>query len=358
MLGLLLLGFLLSFLWSLFVLPKVAAFAIQRKWYDLPNERKVHVEPIVAIGGIGVFTGFWLTFLCLSNFTEVLSFGFLMLASGILFFMSLRDDIKSVRPIFRLLGQVLVASICFASGFRIEGLYGLFGVGEVPEFMQYALTVLTILTMINAYNLIDGVNGLSGSLGILTCFVFGAFFFSKGLHLWALMAMVAAGGILGFLKYNFGKATMFMGDNGATFLGLLFAVFAIKILSTDVTGGVQIDNLIRILSIVCLPILDLIRVSIGRMANGKSPLNGDRTHIHHLLLNRMKSHTHIALSLMFMQAFLFAFAQIALTKVAPITVMVSLIFIYLIYFVLLKISLGLTAIKAMEHERKSLNLIE
>jgi len=356
--GILLIGFLLSFLWALIALPKVAAFAIQRKWYDVPNKRKVHTEPIVAIGGIGVFTGFWLVLFCLLSFVELNSVGFLLLASSILFLMSLRDDVKSVRPMFRLLGQLLVASICFIGGVRLEGLYGLFGIENVPEVIQYVLTVLTIVTMINAYNLIDGVNGLSGSLGVLACFIFCTSFWNAGHPFWALMAIVSAGAILGFLKYNFGKATMFMGDNGATFLGLLFAVFCIKTLSIGGGGVTALDNLASTWSIVCLPILDLIRVSVSRMANGKSPLSGDRTHIHHLLLDRGKSHTQIALSLTLLQAFLYAFVQLALTTVAPITLMITLAFIYVAYFLLLKISLGLTAIKTMEYKRKELNLIE
>ncbi len=356
--GLLLLGFLLSFLWTLFILPKVAAFAIQHKWYDLPGDRKVHAKPIVAIGGVGIFTGFWVVFLCLSGLNEALALSSLMLASGILFLMSLWDDIKNVRAIIRLIGQVLVASICFVGGLKVQGLYGFLGIEEVPALAQYVLTVLVIVTVVNAYNLIDGVNGLSGSLSLLTCFAFCALFWNVGDNSWALLSIIIGGGVLGFLKYNFGEATMFMGDNGATFLGLMFAVFFIKTLSIGGSGAVSFNELLATLSIISLPILDLMRVSVGRMVNGKSPFFADRTHVHHLLLDRGKSHTHIAVNLSLIQVFLFAFAQMAMLAVAPMTLLLSLVFIYMGYVVLLKISIGLTDIKAMEYERKELNLIE
>ncbi len=356
--GLFTIGFLLSFLWTLLALPKVASFAIQRQWYDMPSERKVHVKPIVAIGGVGIFTGFWLIFFCLSNFDEVFSMACLMLGSTILFLMSLWDDVKNLRPIIRLLGQLLVASICFVGGFKIEGLYGFFGIGEVADLLQYVLTVLLIMTVINAYNLIDGVNGLSGSLSLLTCLVFCVFFWSVGNNYWALMSIILGGGVLGFLKYNFGNASMFMGDNGATFLGLMFALFCIKFLSFYEVAELSLNNLIGMLSIISLPVLDLIRVSVSRMANGKSPFFADRTHIHHLLLDSGKSHSQIAIRLSLLQFFLFAFAQIIFSSFTPLTLLLSVVFLYLGYIVLLKISLGLTAIKAMEYERKELNLVE
>ncbi|MGK0391445.1 MAG: UDP-GlcNAc:undecaprenyl-phosphate GlcNAc-1-phosphate transferase [Maribacter sp.] len=347
-----LLGFIYSFFAVFFIIPNIILLSKKLNWIDASNKQKVDQKSISPLGGIAIFSSFWMTTFSYAysvGYTETIVYVFL--ASTTLFLISLWDDIYTTAPLLRLLTQLVVATVCYIGGIQIEGLYGFLGYGEVAPLFQYILTVLTIVTLINAYNLIDGINGLAASLSLFSCLLFSILFWQAGETTWLMFSVIGAGTLLGFLPFNLGNARIFMGDNGSTFLGLLLSIFLIKYLNMQPNSGEISGSLIIALSIVSLPILDLIRVSIHRILQGKSPFSGDLNHIHHLLLLRGKSHNTATIHIVGMQALLIVIAQISFYFYSPTVIMAILISTYLIYTSLLRLSIRLTEIKETERER-------
>ena len=278
-------GFIISFLITLYIIPILIFLAKTKGLFDVPNQRKIHEQPISSLGGIAFFITFWLVLFSISDWEHLFELRLILIGSFVLFLVSLNDDLIGISPIKRLIVQFFVGILCFASGFQVEGFYGLFNLWDLPIWLTFPITLLTVGLIINAYNLIDGINGLAGSLGIMAMFIFGGLFYLQGDLQWCLTAMLIAGSIAGFLKYNFGKATIFMGDNGSTFIGLMVAVFFIKFINTDYNVIQDNTRLITGLSILFIPVFDLIRVFFIRITNGQSPLTSDKSHLHHFLLS-------------------------------------------------------------------------
>ena len=132
------------------------------------------------------------------------------------------DDLKDLSAKYKLAIQIGLASIITLSGIRITSFDGLFGINELPLYSQYTFTILAIVGITNAFNLVDGIDGLAGGLGFMSLLTIGIFLTISGDTQGALIAFALAGGILGFLHYNFSPAKIFMGDTGSLVLGLLY----------------------------------------------------------------------------------------------------------------------------------------
>jgi UDP-GlcNAc:undecaprenyl-phosphate/decaprenyl-phosphate GlcNAc-1-phosphate transferase len=199
------------------------------------------------------------------------------------------------------LGQLLVASLLTAKArLLITDLQGLAGFFEINPIVGYALTFFTILLVINSFNLIDGIDGLAASLGLISSFAFGLFFYINGNEPYAILGFAMAGSLLAFLMFNFPPARIFMGDSGSMLIGLVNAILLIKFIETGGTAkSFPIASSISVgLGILLIPLLDVLRVFIIRLTKGVSPFAPDRNHVHHLLLNKGFSHTKVTISLL------------------------------------------------------------
>ena len=180
-------------------------------------------------------------------------------------------------------------------------MHGIFGLGEIAVFFQYLLTVLFIVGLTNAYNLIDGIDGLAGGIALIASFGFGILFYILNLSSYSLAAFALAGSLLGFLRFNFSPAKIFMGDTGSLSVGILLAILAIKLLETTsaLSGFVEVNSFfpVFVFALIIVPILDVSQVILVRIMSGRSPFSPDRGHIHHMLLRRGMSHKEAALSL-------------------------------------------------------------
>ena len=186
---------------------------------------------------------------------------------------------------------------------------------------MFFLSLFTLTLIINAYNLVDGINGLAGSLGMLSSIVLGIFFLIRGEVFWALIAFNLAASIFAFLQFNFGKASIFMGDNGSTFIGLTIGVLAFQLLNSS--PGI-VPNLPLVLSIIAVPVFDLLRVFATRISKGKTPFAGDRTHIHHYALSLTGSPVKACLAILTFNLALIGTVLIV-GNLIPITLTVALI---------------------------------
>jgi UDP-N-acetylmuramyl pentapeptide phosphotransferase/UDP-N-acetylglucosamine-1-phosphate transferase len=288
-----------AFVITFLSIPVIISIANQKKLFDLPDARKIHCKPIASLGGIGIFGGFFLaTLLGISTHLNP-EFQYFFAAATVIFFLGVKDDLMALSATKKFIGQIIAAAILIhLGGLKIESMHGLFGFNELPESFSIALSYMTIILVINAYNLIDGVDGLAGTLGMFSASVFGAYFFIAGMEAYALLAFSLAGSLGAFLIFNYHPAKIFMGDSGSLLIGLVNSILAIKFITVADSSAVAIplESAVAIgISILLLPLLDTIRVFGLRILKGKSPFSPDRTHIHHLLLERGLNHRHITL---------------------------------------------------------------
>src|SRR5690606_15740487 len=210
----------------------------------------------------------------------------------------------ALNPYKKFLAQTVTALIVIHfSDIRLTSFYGIFGIQEIHTAVSYLFSSLLIVFIINAFNLIDGINGLLGSVGLIVCLTFGVVFFQMREHGLALLAISMAGSILGFLRYNAGRARIFMGDAGAYTIGFVISVLAIqfmelnKAIDSEMAGSFVHSVAAVAIAILIIPIFDTLRVVVIRLTQGKSPFIADRNHLHHRLLDTGMTHTQATLVL-------------------------------------------------------------
>jgi len=202
----------------------------------------------------------------------------LMPAAGLIFLVGLVDDIKGLEPWQKLAGQIAAAGAAYWGGIHIQGLAG-YGDGA---WWNLPVTILWLVACTNAINLIDGVDGLATGVGLFaTCTTLIAALLQNNTAL-AIATIPLAGCLLGFIRYNFNPATIFLGDCGSLFIGFLLGCYAVVWSQKAAT----ILGMTAPLMALSIPLLDM-GVAIVRRFLRRQPLfEGDRNHIHHRLLNR------------------------------------------------------------------------
>ena len=288
-----------SFVITFLAIPVIIRIAEEKKLFDVPDDRKLHKNPIASLGGVGIFSGFFLAALLSISLNSNQEFQYYFAAGLVVFILGLKDDIIALSASKKFIGQLIAAGILIhLADVRITSMHGLFGIGELPALFSIALSYLTVILVINAFNLIDGVDGLAGMLGLLTTSVFGTYFLLAGLPSYAMLSFALGGSLLAFLIFNYNPAKIFMGDCGSLLLGLTNAILAIKFIEVaDIqASSLPIQSSVAVgIAVLIIPLLDTIRVFSIRIVNGRSPFCPDRNHIHHLLLDRGLSHKHVSL---------------------------------------------------------------
>lgn len=277
-------GAVISFLVSIFVVPAVIYFSEKKGLMDAPGERKIHDHPVPRLGGVAVWLSTMLTFLFLV-FLSYYPYGSLLsgilLGSSLMFLLGLIDDIYCLDAKFKLFIQLAIATIVFCLGIRIENIYFPFGISFNLGFLSWFVTTAWIVGVSNAVNFIDGVDGLAGSVISVSAVTLGLIAASCSADMVGpLIAFILAGAMLAFLTYNFNPAKIFMGDSGALFSGFLLATLS-------VTGVMQVESVAMWvpLLVLAVPIFDITFASFRRIMKGKSPFVADAEHIHHRLLH-------------------------------------------------------------------------
>lgn len=288
----------LAFIITFFSIPVIIQVARQKKMFDEPDERKVHKMVIPTLGGLGIFAGFILaTLLGVPLHSPQLQY--FVAAAVVIFFLGIKDDILVLSPAKKFIGQLIAAGIVIKfGGVQLDNMHGFLGIGPIPHVAGIIFTLFTIVVITNSFNLIDGVDGLAGSLGLLTSIVFGAYFFYIDQLMYAVMAFSLAGGLIGFLIYNFSPAKIFMGDTGSLLIGLVNSIFVIKFINIAglPEGKLPVDAAPAIgFAILIVPLFDTLRVFSHRIMDRRSPFSADRTHVHHFLLEMGFNHKKITL---------------------------------------------------------------
>lgn len=301
--------------------PLVAIAAKRFGVVDHPGGRRIHRRITPRLGGLAVMAGFFLALWAVlpqiaPNFRpgQLAAFG---LAALFLMVIGIIDDARGVPPALQLLSHVVVALVLVAVGMGIEEVSNPFGGTidlsvwsiavpgfETERFLQLPadlITVAWVVLVINAINWLDGLDGLASGVGLISAATLALLSLSAGVdqpHV-ALLAMLLAGALAGFLPYNFNPARIFLGTVGSTFVGFTLATLAI------ISGG----KVATALLVLGFPIIDALTLIARRVAVGAPPWQADTRHLHHLLLARGLSVRRTVLALYGVTA---AFGAIAL----------------------------------------------
>jgi UDP-GlcNAc:undecaprenyl-phosphate GlcNAc-1-phosphate transferase len=273
-----------SFVITFLLTPLVSAAFRRLQVVDHPDDgRKLHAKAVPRVGGIPLAIGYFVSLGLLYLISgadlpvprsNVLLFIKVLPAAGIVFWTGLLDDLVGLKPSHKLIGQFAGAIWVYYVGVRIMGTEGF------PHWVSLPLTLLWLVGCTNAFNLIDGLDGLAAGIGLLaTLTIVIAALMHNNLAL-AIITVPLAGSLMGFLKYNFNPASIFLGDCGSLLVGFLLGCFAVIWSQKAVT----LLGMTAPLMAVAIPVLD-IGLSIIRRYLRRQPLFlGDRGHIHHRLL--------------------------------------------------------------------------
>jgi UDP-GlcNAc:undecaprenyl-phosphate GlcNAc-1-phosphate transferase len=276
-----------AFFFSLLATPLLRSLALRYRLLDSPNDpRKSHSAPVPRIGGAAILLAYIAAFGVLALFSgygvEVLHRAVpRLIAIGpallIIFFIGFWDDIAGLGPYRKLLGQLLAAVYVTWNGVHILCL----GSYVVSSWIALPLSIVWLIGCTNAFNLIDGLDGLAGSVGFFASItVFVAAFLNNDFGL-ALATIPLAGALLGFLRYNFNPASVFMGDCGSLSVGFLLGCFSLMWGEKSVTLlGIAVP-----LIVLAFPLTDTFLALIRRMLRRVPVFRADRGHIHHRLLD-------------------------------------------------------------------------
>lgn len=279
--------------------PIVKRIGLKAGYVDRPNERKMHQRPMVRLGGVSIFAGSLIALLIVwwSG-----GFGLLppnkeweiwgVTLGGIAFFaIGLIDDLFSLSASSRLVAQIGVAAIVWTMGIRIDFLTFPFADLIHLNLLSLPITIIWLVGMANAINWIDGLDGLAAGVCGISAVVLLILCLFMEQSAAALVAAALAGGALGFLRYNFNPAQIFMGDGGAYFMGFTLAgVAVIGLVKIAAVTTVAVTAVLLPYLVLAVPILDMSVVILSRIKKGQSPFVADKGHLHHRLIKAGISH--------------------------------------------------------------------
>ena len=264
------------------ITPIFRSIARKLKILDYPGGRKLQANPVAYLGGLSIITpitlgSFLLLFTSLSiDLKQQLYLGLILPALAIAF-IGLLDDVYQLPPWPRFLSQsavgVVTSFMLYLSGAGVE----IFG----NQLLNSVATIFWVVAIINALNFIDNMDGLATSISIVASLAMFTLAYLNNQYLVAALSLAIFAACFGFLFWNKWPASIYLGDAGALYLGFLLAAISIRIDLDNDSASIRALVLILILAI---PVIDTTQVVVSRIVRGKSPFQGGRDHISHLLL--------------------------------------------------------------------------
>jgi UDP-GlcNAc:undecaprenyl-phosphate GlcNAc-1-phosphate transferase len=264
--------------------PIFRKIARKAKILDYPGGRKLQSAPVAYLGGLAIVTPitFGSLLIVFSSVSQDLQTQFylgLIIPSLIIALVGLLDDLYQLSPWPRFIAQSLVgvftSIMLYLSGSGVQ----LFD----NSLLNGATTTLWVVTIINAINFMDNMDGLATSLSLVISISLFILSYLNGQYLVAALCIALFAACVGFLFWNKRPASIYLGDAGALYLGFLLAATSIRI---DVYDESTLVRIIVPILIFAIPVIDITQVVIRRVITGKSPFEGGRDHLSHLLLNR------------------------------------------------------------------------
>jgi len=287
--------FALAFFLTLLLTPPIIRLAFKIGAVDVPDKRKVHDKIMPRLGGLAIFLSFCAAVVFLLFYYEYnLQVVGLLVGGAFILLVGIVDDIYSLPPLVKLLGQIIAALVVVAFGIRVHFLSNPFDGYFQLGLMSIPVTILWIVGVTNSINLIDGLDGLASGVSFIALITLTVI--AVQIHqstLIPLLSLSLAGAILGFLRYNFHPAKIFLGDSGSMLLG-----FTIAVLSTmGLLKSVTVYTFLIPIIILGVPIFDTSFAIVRRYSNNKPIFKPDKAHLHHRLLKRGLSHRQAVLAI-------------------------------------------------------------
>lgn len=280
-------------------------FATRKKIFAFPRDRDLHAKPVPRLGGIAIGFGLIFTIILIYftfpdnfRFTDQIRLGLdrqilgILIGCVVITLVGIYDDLKDLKPAKQLFWQIFAATIIVASGIGVNFIRSPWGVlpldqwtWQIFTFNNYSytitfwsdlFTIFWLVTIMNVVNWLDGLDGLAAGVTSISAIVLFILSLILGNNMaTAILAIILAGSILGFLPWNFNPAKIFMGSAGSYLIGYILGILAI------VSGG----KLATAIIVLGLPIFDALWVVIRRIISQKSPFASDRRHLHHRLID-------------------------------------------------------------------------
>lgn len=254
--------------------PLVRRVAPSLGMLDQPAARKIHAAPVPLLGGVAMYLAFLISLLAFSDRLNLPQFFGILIGATAVSVLGVWDDRRHLRPMIKLGGQIAAAAFLAGSGTQV-----LLFADTVPN---YAITVLWTVAITNSLNLLDNMDGLSGGVAAVASAFFLVLALLQGQFLIASLSAAMLGACLGFLRYNFNPASIFMGDGGSLFLGFILAAIGVRLRFpgqlTSVTWMVPVF-------VLAVPLFDTFLVVVSRLRRGLNPLTTPgKDHLSHRLV--------------------------------------------------------------------------
>ncbi|MGP3778192.1 glycosyltransferase family 4 protein [Halanaerobium saccharolyticum] len=291
-------AFIITLILSLAITPLIIKLAHKFNFVDRPGERKINTKIIATAGGTAIYLAFMipLRFFLPANQTIT----GIMLGGSFMLLLGLLDDKFEISAPIKFMGQIIGALILIYYGVKINFITNPFGGFIYLGVYAVPFTVFWIVSIINTINLIDGLDGLAAGVSIIAVLTLFAVALQENQVVAPMLAVLLAGSCLGFLKYNFNPARVFMGDTGSMFIGYIIA-------AVSITGALKSAAAVTIfvpMLALAVPILDTTFAIIRRIFNDRPIGEADHGHIHHRLLAIGMNQRQAVISVYVISAFL------------------------------------------------------
>jgi UDP-GlcNAc:undecaprenyl-phosphate GlcNAc-1-phosphate transferase len=273
---------------------------------DNPNDIKIHSKPISRLGGLAIYVAFLISIIFIYFFNNNLYFisnnrviG-IFIGGTMVFITGLIDDIITIKASYKLLIQVIAASVLFFYGIRMNLFPNL--------WVSFIFTILYVVGSYSAMDMIDGLDGLAAGITAICSTFFLIVFWQQVNEFGIFISLILIGSSLGFLKHNFFPANIFMGDSGSMLLGFLLATLMIIFTNQPY----NLNRFIIPILILGVPILDNFLTFLYRFREGKSFLTGDLNHFYNRVMSCGVSHKNTVL-VMYLVSIIFGFNAVLFT---------------------------------------------
>lgn len=359
------LSFLISLTTVLILMPPFIALMQKYRILDKAGGRKIHEGYVAHMGGIIIYIGFmvalcFLLMLYINGMEKIRMISFFIIIT-LMLLLGIRDDMHNVSAWAKLFFEIAIGFFIAFCGIRIHTFGGFLGLYSIPSWFSYGLTIGFFIVVTNSYNLIDGIDGQAG-LQAINVFFFIALFFIFVIGKDRLSDIIATpkyiyiscvamiGALCGFLRYNWQKAKIFMGDAGSLFIGTMITIYIID--AIEYCGASQMFDIAHkttqytllgfpfkayaapFLCLFYLPMADTLRVFANRVRRHRSPFYPDKTHIHHLFISLGYSHQRCALTTFFI-SFCISLTGIVLSLLFDDNICISIIIVSWFFYVII-----------------------
>ncbi len=270
----------ITFLFSAIIMPFTCKIAEFIGAIDVPkDDRRVHTKPISKFGGLGIYSAFLFGYMLFGE--QSVAMNSILIASFIIIFYGMIDDMKTLTAKYELLGQILAACVITFYGGLLLKEVTVFGLSINFGIFSYPITIFFILGCTNVIRLIDGIDGLSSGISSIFFLTIGIISFFQGRveTIEITLTFIMLGATSGFLVHNFYPAKLFAGEAGSAFMG-----FIISIISLLGYKGTLLTSVLVPILILAVPIVDTLFAILRRTLKRKSIFEADKEHLHHQFL--------------------------------------------------------------------------